>query len=204
MRSAHHGLGVDHLVSHHLLSVADRRVATRALTLARDRARAPSCTFRSILPSPPLAKGRSVEASNINSRTAGAFATREQELESPIATHNSKIVADARAQVADVAHTPAAARSSAFHSLALPTADKGQFVRDCARAGLVRPHSNRWLGYSGLGGMRTAPEAQAFRVEVIQPTLHDHDLIAQARSERCVEQAQNQSVPYLADKKDLS
>jgi anti-anti-sigma factor len=48
-------------------------------------------------------------------------------------------------------------------------------------------HGELWLRYFGLGGMCNALEVEAFVLGASRPSAHDHDLIAQALSERQVE-----------------
>jgi hypothetical protein len=54
-----------------------------------------------------------------------------------------------------------------------------------------------WLRYFELGGMSTAFQLEAFLFGALQPTVHDHDLIAHALNERFVELGGNHPVPYL-------
>ncbi len=61
--------------------------------------------------------------------------------------------------------------------------------------------SNRelWLRYFELGGMSTGLELEAVLLGFVQPSIHDHDVIAHALNERFVEMGGNHPVPYLAD-----
>jgi hypothetical protein len=57
-----------------------------------------------------------------------------------------------------------------------------------------------WFRYFGLGGMSTALQLEAFLYGALEPTVHDHDLIAHALNERFVELGGNHPVTYLEDK----
>ena len=56
-----------------------------------------------------------------------------------------------------------------------------------------------WMRYFELGGMSTAIQVDAFLNGALVPTVHDHDLLAHALNERCVELGGNHPVPYLED-----
>ncbi len=53
-----------------------------------------------------------------------------------------------------------------------------------------------WLRYFELGGMSTAFQVEAFLYGALQPTPHDHDVLAHALNERFVELGGNHPVPY--------
>jgi hypothetical protein len=53
-----------------------------------------------------------------------------------------------------------------------------------------------WWHYFELGGMGTKFELDAFVIGVLQPTPHDHDIIALALNERLVELGSTHPVPY--------
>ncbi len=53
-----------------------------------------------------------------------------------------------------------------------------------------------WLRYFELGGMSTAFQVEAFLYGALQPTAHDHDVLAHALNERFVELGGNHPVPY--------
>jgi hypothetical protein len=59
-----------------------------------------------------------------------------------------------------------------------------------------------WLRYFELGGMSTGLELEAFLLGILQPSVHDHDVIAQALNERFFEMGGKHSVPYMEDEKD--
>jgi hypothetical protein len=56
-----------------------------------------------------------------------------------------------------------------------------------------------WLRYFELGGMSTAFQLEAFLYGALQPSIHDHDVIAHALNERFAEMGGNHPVPYLED-----
>ncbi len=56
-----------------------------------------------------------------------------------------------------------------------------------------------WLRYFELGGMSTALQLEAFLYGALQPSPHDHDVIAHALNERFVELGGNHPVPYDGD-----
>jgi hypothetical protein len=53
------------------------------------------------------------------------------------------------------------------------------------QAGLT--HGELWLRYFQLGGMRTGLEVEAICYGALQPSAHDHDVMAHALNERFVE-----------------
>jgi hypothetical protein len=69
-----------------------------------------------------------------------------------------------------------------------------QFRRD---AGLS--HSELWLRYFELGGMSTALQVEAYLYGALQPSTHDHDVLAHALNERFVELGRGHPVPYSDD-----
>jgi hypothetical protein len=54
-----------------------------------------------------------------------------------------------------------------------------------------------WLRYFELGGMSTAFQVEAFLYGALEPTSHDHDVLAHALNERFVELGGNHPVPYI-------
>ncbi len=56
-----------------------------------------------------------------------------------------------------------------------------------------------WLRYFELGGMGSALELQAILYGALQPSVHEHDVIAHALNERFVELGGNHPVPYAGD-----
>jgi len=56
-----------------------------------------------------------------------------------------------------------------------------------------------WMRYFALGGMSTALEVEAILYGALQPSSHDHDVIAHCINERMVELGGNHPVPYAAD-----
>jgi hypothetical protein len=60
-------------------------------------------------------------------------------------------------------------------------------------------HGELWLRYFELGGMSSGLELEAYLYGALEPTEHDHDVIAHALNERFVEMGGNHPVPYLED-----
>jgi hypothetical protein len=60
-------------------------------------------------------------------------------------------------------------------------------------------HGDLWIRYFELGGMSTGLELEAFLFGALEPSIHDHDVIAHALNERFVELGGNHPVPYLED-----
>lgn len=56
-----------------------------------------------------------------------------------------------------------------------------------------------FLRYFELGGMSSALELEAFLYHALEPSIHDHDLVAHALNERYVELGGNHPVPYWTD-----
>ncbi len=79
-------------------------------------------------------------------------------------------------------------------------AEDANDVLDRARRSSGLSHGELWLRYFELGGMSTAFELEAFLYGVLEPTVHDHDLVAHALNERFVELGGNHPVPYLEDR----
>jgi len=59
-----------------------------------------------------------------------------------------------------------------------------------------------WMRYFELGGMSTSLQLEAFLFGALQPSIHDHDVIAHAINERMVELGGNHPVPYAEDGED--
>jgi hypothetical protein len=78
-------------------------------------------------------------------------------------------------------------------------ADRTTDALDRARRQAGLSHGELWVRYFELGGMSTAVELEAFLYGALQPTVHDHDVIAHALNERFVELGGNHPVPYLED-----
>jgi predicted DNA-binding ribbon-helix-helix protein len=72
-------------------------------------------------------------------------------------------------------------------------------VLDVFRRGADLSHGELWLRYFELGGMSTGLQLEAFLYGALEPSAHDHDVIAQALNERFVELGGNHPVPYAAD-----
>jgi len=56
-----------------------------------------------------------------------------------------------------------------------------------------------WLRYFEFGGMSTALGLEAFLYGALQPSVHEHDVIAHALNERFVELGGNHPVAYAGD-----
>ena len=72
-------------------------------------------------------------------------------------------------------------------------------VLDRARLQLGLSRGDLWFHYFELGGMGSELDLEAFLADILEPSPHDHDLIAHALNERFSEIGQNHPVPYLAD-----
>jgi hypothetical protein len=72
-------------------------------------------------------------------------------------------------------------------------------VLDRSRQDADLSHGELWLRYFELGGMSTAFELEAFLYGALEPSPHDHDVIAHALNERFVELGGNHPVPYTED-----
>ena len=72
-------------------------------------------------------------------------------------------------------------------------------VLDLFRIDAALSHGDLWLRYFELGGMSTGLQLEAFLYGALQPTSHDHDIIAHALNERFVELGGNHPVPYAED-----
>ncbi len=60
-------------------------------------------------------------------------------------------------------------------------------------------HGELFLRYFELGGMSSALQLEAFLYDALQPSAHDHDIVAHALNERFVELGGNHPVPYRSD-----
>jgi hypothetical protein len=75
-------------------------------------------------------------------------------------------------------------------------------VLDLARLKLGLSQGDLWFHYFKLGGMSSELDVEAFLADILEPSAHDHDLIAHALNECFTEIGQNHPVPYLADEPD--
>jgi hypothetical protein len=73
---------------------------------------------------------------------------------------------------------------------------------DQARVDAELSHGELWFRYFALGGMSTALQLEAFCYGALEPSAHDHDIIAHALNERFVELGGNHPVPYIGDETD--
>ncbi len=72
-------------------------------------------------------------------------------------------------------------------------------VLDQARRDAGLSLAELWLRYFELGGMSTSLQLEAFLYGALEPSVHDHDVVAHALNERFVELGGNHPVPYLED-----
>jgi len=70
---------------------------------------------------------------------------------------------------------------------------------DVARQDAGLTLGDLWMRYFELGGMSTVVEFEAFLLGALEPTNHDHDVIAHALNERFAELGGNHPVPYTND-----
>jgi anti-anti-sigma factor len=89
-----------------------------------------------------------------------------------------------------------------FEDEAAPTAEAGQTGTrpsddlDRARSDAALSHADLFLRYFELGGMSSELELEAFCYGFLEPTPHDHDVLAHALNERFSELGRNHPVPY--------
>jgi hypothetical protein len=67
---------------------------------------------------------------------------------------------------------------------------------EAARRDVGLSHAELYQRYFELGGMRTALEIEAYLYGAFALGSHDHDVLAHALNERCVELGGNHPVPY--------
>jgi hypothetical protein len=77
--------------------------------------------------------------------------------------------------------------------------ERSSDVLDRSRQDAGLSHGELWLRYFALGGMSTALQLEAFLYGALEPSSHDHDVIAHALNERFVELGGNHPVPYAED-----
>ncbi len=70
---------------------------------------------------------------------------------------------------------------------------------DTFRQDAALSHGELWLRYFELGGMSTGLQLEAYCYGALEPSRHDHDVIAHALNERFVELGGNHPVPYIED-----
>jgi hypothetical protein len=78
--------------------------------------------------------------------------------------------------------------------------DGGSTTLDTFRQEAELTHGELWMRYFELGGMSTALELEAFLYGALEPSIHNHDVIAHALNECFVERGGNHPVPYLEDR----
>jgi hypothetical protein len=77
--------------------------------------------------------------------------------------------------------------------------DRQKAVLERARRAAGLSHDELWMRYFELGGMSTALQVEAFLIGALEPTAHEHDVIAHALNERFVELGGNHPVAYAED-----
>ena len=70
-------------------------------------------------------------------------------------------------------------------------------VLDAYRRDAELSHGELWLRYFGLGGMSTELELEGFLYGALQPSAHDHDVLALALNERFTELGGDHPVAYF-------
>ncbi len=70
---------------------------------------------------------------------------------------------------------------------------------DRARTDAQLTHGELFLRYFELGGMSSALQVEAFCYGALEPSDHDHDIIAHAINERFSEFGQNHPIAYSDD-----
>ena len=70
---------------------------------------------------------------------------------------------------------------------------------DQGRRGAGLTHGELWLRYFTLGGMSSALQVEAFCYGALQPSDHDHNVIAHAINERFSELGGDHPVAYTDD-----
>jgi hypothetical protein len=83
-----------------------------------------------------------------------------------------------------------------------PMADSPIDHLDHFRQDAALSHGELWLRYFELGGMSTGLQLEAYLYGALEPSRHDHDVIAHALNERFVELGGNHPVPYVEDGRD--
>jgi hypothetical protein len=68
---------------------------------------------------------------------------------------------------------------------------------DVYRRKAVLTRNELWLRYFELGGMCTPFQLEAFLYGALEPSPHDHEVIAHALNERYVELGGDRRVPYI-------
>ena len=70
---------------------------------------------------------------------------------------------------------------------------------DRARRGARLSHAELWLRFFELGGMSNALEVEAYLYGALEPSSHEHDVLAHALNERFSELGGDHPVPYADD-----
>jgi hypothetical protein len=83
-----------------------------------------------------------------------------------------------------------------------PTDREPTEVLDAYRVKAGLTHGELWLRYFELGGMITELELEAVLYGALEPSAHDHEVIALALNERFMECGSEEAVPYREDTED--
>ena len=67
---------------------------------------------------------------------------------------------------------------------------------DRARRGAHLSHAELWMRCFELGGMSSALEVEAYLYGALEPSAHEHDVLAHALNERFAELGGDHPVPY--------
>lgn len=73
-------------------------------------------------------------------------------------------------------------------------------VLDRARRAAGLSHGELFLRYFELGGMSSELQLEAYCYGALQPSAHEHDVVAHALNERFAELGRDQPVAYSEDK----
>ena len=68
-----------------------------------------------------------------------------------------------------------------------------------ARLDLGLSHGELFLRYFELGGMSNPLQLEAFCYGALEPSPHDHDVVAHALNERYTELGRNHPLPYATE-----
>ena len=72
-------------------------------------------------------------------------------------------------------------------------------VLDLYRRDAELSHGELWMRYFELGGMSTGLMLEAYLYGALEPSAHDHDVIAHALNERFTQMGGDHPVPYSED-----
>ena len=81
-------------------------------------------------------------------------------------------------------------------------AERPADVLDLYRRDAELSQGELWFRYFELGGMSTGLQLEAYLYGALEPSAHDHDVIAHALNERFSEMGGDHPVPYSEDETD--